>query len=229
MNGNIANGGLVINWRGSVVFAKPSEWFLNAGDDYIYYSDRSNGNWLFRKRGPEDAGTVLLKEPCSYVTLHGDDIYYINEDRARLARCSTEGDDRTRYPDEVREFAITADGGVYTNPRARRLCLVGQTAYFADADNDFALTIATIAAPGEAPVVFADIKPSFLNVHEDNVYFSDRSRANALCRLDRAGGRITIFGGPAECLHIIDDWLYFLSGKTWVKLSLRNFGEAEEA
>jgi hypothetical protein len=53
-------------------------------------------------------------------------------------------------------------------------------------------------------------------------------RENALYRLDSFGNRLSIFGDSAECLHIIDDWLYFISNKKWRRLSLQNFGEAEE-
>jgi hypothetical protein len=52
-------------------------------------------------------------------------------------------------------------------------------------------------------------------------------RGNAIYRLDPTGSRFSIYGEGAECLHILGDWLYFISGHRWKKLSIIDFGEAE--
>jgi len=183
---------------------------------------------MHRKCGANDEGKLILKEPCSYITLSGDGIYYVNEEQMKICRCSKEGKSRTVYSSQSAcEFGIVDDGSVYVNPHARRLCVYGQNAYYADADNNFALTIANAHGGGE-PKAYSDVKPSHINIHDGNIYYTDRMRENALYRLDPLGGRLSIFGGSAECLHIIDDWLYFISDKKWRRLSLINFGEAEE-
>ena len=228
MNGNIANGGLAVKWRGTVIFAKPNEWFMNVDDEYIYYSDRGNKNRLYRKRGLNDEGKLLLKEPCSYVTLYEDGLFYINEEQMKIYRCSKEGRGRTQCSDTgAAEFGILDGGGVYINPCAKRLCVYGQSACYADSSNNFALTVANVDKRDE-PKVYSDIKPSHINVHDGNIYYTDRMRENTLYRLDSFGNRLSIFGGSAECLHIIDDWLFFISGRKWRRLSLINYGEAEE-
>jgi len=228
MNGNIANGGLVVKWRGTLAFANPNEWFLNADDEFIYYSNRSDKNRLYRKRGANGEEKLILKEPCAFVTLFEDGIYYVNEEQMKIYRCSKEGKGRAQcYGQNAAEFGMKSDGGLYVNPNARRLCVCGQSAYFADANNSFALTIADLAHSGREKT-FADIKPSHINIHDGNIYYTDRMRENALYRLDPSGGRLSIFGNSAEHLHIIDDWLYFISEKKWRRLSLHNFGEAEE-
>ena len=227
MYGNIANGGLAVKWRGTVVFAKPNEWFLNADDRFIYYSDRSDKNRLYRKRGEDDPGELIVKEPCAFVTLFEDGIYYANEEQMKVFRCSKEGNDRTLCSCErTVEFGISDDGFVYINPHASRLCVHGQRAYYADGNNNFALTIVDIVNSGTLKVL-PDVKPSFINTHDANVYYTDRMRGNSLWRLDPSGGKLSIFGGSAECIHIIDNRLYFLSGNKWRGLSLLNFGESE--
>ena len=228
MNGNITNGGLAAKWRGTVLFAQQNEWFINVDDEYIYYSDRNDKNRLYKKRNANDEGKILLKEPCSYVTLYEDGIYYLNEEHMTIYRCSKEGKGRTQYSDKsATEFGIFDGGGVYINPCARRLCVCGQSAYYADANNNYALTVTSISERSE-PIVYSDIKPSYINVHDGNIYYTDRMRENAIYRLDSSGNRLSIFGESAECLHIIDVWLYFVSNKKWRRLSLVDFGEAEE-
>jgi len=227
-NGNIANGGLVVQHQGGAVFAQPNEWFLNSDDEFIYYSDRGDNNRIYRKSGANGERKLVLKEPCSFVTLYEDGIYYVSEDRMKVYRCSKEGKGRAQCSGEsVSEFGILDYGGVYLNPRARRLCVCGHSAYYADAENNYALTIIDTRGAG-GPRVYPDVKPSHINVHNGYVYYTDRMRGNALYRLDPYGVRHTIYGDAAESLHIIDDWLYFISGRKWRWLSLLDYGEAEE-
>jgi hypothetical protein len=227
MNNNIANGGLIAKWRGTLVFAQPNEWFLNAGTDGIYYSDRNNGNRIYRKQSVSAAGMPVVGEPCSFVSLFGGDIYYVNEDQMMVYRCSKEGKGKTRCSAEgVAEFGIFDGGTIYVNHSARRICTDGRTAFFADAANQYALT--AVDTDGRAPRAYPDIKPSYINIHDNNIYYTDRMKGNTIYRLDPAGNRMTIYGRNAQCLHVIDDWLYFISDMRWKRLSLLYFGEAEE-
>jgi len=230
INGNIANGGLAVKWRGNVIFARSNEWFLNADEEYIYYSNRDDENRLYKKTEVHDKGKIIVRKPCSGVTLFEDGIYYVNEEDQRVYRCSKEGKGVTACSKtETTEFAVLGDGAVYTNPNARRVCAFGGGVYFADGgnqDNLFALTFVDVRN-GETSV-FPDIKPSYINIHDDNVYYTDRGRENKIFRLDPSGSRMSVYGNSAECLHVLSDWLYFLADKKWKRLSLLNFGEAEE-
>jgi len=224
MNGNIANGGLLAKWRDEIIFARPQEWFLNTDDEFIYYSNRSDENRLYRKQNPQEEGRVLLKTPCSGLVLFGDGLYFVNENDKTVYRCSTEGRGLTRCSSkETTEFAVLDNGEIYINPAARRLCICQERAFFADANNDFVLT--SIEVKNGEKEVFANIKPSYINTYGDDVYYADRMRENKIFRL---GSRYSICGDSAECLHVIDEWLYFLADKSWKKVSLVNFGEAEE-
>jgi len=224
MNGNTANGGLLVKWHDEIIFARPHEWFLNTDDKCIYYSNRSDENRLYCKQDPKDEGKALLKTSCSGVVLFGDGLYFVNENDKTVYRCSTEGRGVTRCSSkETTEFALLDNGEVYINPAARRLCVCKEKVYFADSSNDYVFT--SIEAKSGEKEVYANIKPSYINTYGDDIYYSDRMRENKIFRL---GGRHSICGDSAECLHVIDDWLYFLVDKAWKRLSLMNFGEAEE-
>jgi len=224
VNGNIANGGRVIQWGGRVVFAQTNEWFMNADDKHIFYSNRADNNRLYRKRSEADPGNVLVKHPCSGIVVFGDGIYFVNENDRKVYRCSKEGKGITPASSlEATEFGVLSDGTVYANPNARRLCLFGSQAYFADAGNNFALTMFDVES-GQTDV-FPAIRPSYINVYNGEVYYADRMRENKLYRF---GGAFSIFGDSVACLHVIGDFLYFISGGKWRRLSLTNFGDAEE-
>lgn len=224
MSGNIANGGLLVKWRDSVVFAKPSEFFLNADEEYIYYSDRSYGNRLYKKCGSNDVGKVILKKPCSGLRLFEDGLYYVNEDDNRVYRCSKEGRNETCFrKEETVEFCILDDGSIYAPSNARRLCLCGDKAYFADADSDFSL--ASAYTKNNEKQAYPTSKPSYINACDGDIYFVDRAQGNKIFRL---GGKFSVFGESAACLHVIDDWLYFYANRVWKRLSLIHFGEAED-
>ncbi|MDR2711598.1 MAG: DUF5050 domain-containing protein [Clostridiales bacterium] len=224
MNGNIANGGLLTKWQGEVIFARSHEWFLNADDDFIYYSNRNEENRIYRKREPKEEGMVLVKSPCSGLVLFDDGIYFINENDKNVYRCSTEGRGTTPHSKkETTEFAVLDDGEIYLNPAARRLCASRGRVFFADAANDFVLTAIEVKS-GEKEV-YSGIKPSYINVYGDVIFYTDRMRENKIHRLDMKN---YICGESAEYLHVIDDWLYFMTGKIWKKISLVDYGEAIE-
>jgi hypothetical protein len=220
----MANGGLLTKWQGGIVFARVNEWFLNSDDSFLYYSNRNDGNRLTRKENPGEEGEALLKTSCAGVVLFDDGIFYIDENDRRVYRCSTSGRGAARCSNkETTAFAVLDNGEVYINPDARRMCAAGEKIYFADAANDFALTC--IELPRGEKEVFANIKPSYLNVYGDELFYTDRMRENKIFRL---GSRFSISSESAEYLHVIDDWLYFMADKNWKRISLINFGEAED-
>jgi len=230
MNGNIANGGIAVQLHGGVVFARPNEWFLNADDDFIYYCDRNDSNRLYKMDGKSGNGRVVIKKPCSGVTLFEDGIYFISEDDKMVYRSTKEGRSiNICSKTKATEFAVLKNGAVFVKPYARRICTNGDDIFYADGSNEMNLFALTRLNPenGKADV-FPDIKPSYINVYNNNVYYTDRNRQNMIFWLNPSGGNMSVYGGSAECLHIIGDWLYFLVQKKWKRLSLLNFGETED-
>jgi len=223
MSGNIANGGLLVKWHNTVVFAKPNEFFLNSDEEYIYYSDRSDGNRIYRKSGPNDVGKAITKKPCSGVTLFNVTIYFVSDDNNKVYRCSKEGKDETTFRgEETNEFCILCDGSIYAPAAARMLCLCGEKAYYADAGSGYSL--ACVNTKTNEKQIFPTCKPSYINTYNGDTYYSDRAQGNKIFRL---GSKFSVFGESSSLLHVIDDWLYFYTNKTWKRLSLIHFGEAE--
>jgi hypothetical protein len=226
VNGNISNGGLLVKFQGQVVFARADEWFLNADDEFIYYSDRADKNRLYRRSANDDR-ELVVNGSCSGVILTNDRIYYTNEIDMTVYSCEKDGSGSKQCSDiKATEFAVLEDGCLYINPMARRLNVSGGIAYFADAENDFLLT--TINMKSGEKESFTDVIPSCINVHSDCIYYTDRMRGNRIYRFKPGIGWLSIFGSSSENLHVINDWLYFISDNKWKKLSLLNFGEAED-
>ncbi|GHU50703.1 hypothetical protein AGMMS49975_02260 [Clostridia bacterium] len=221
-NANTANGGLAVKFRNDIVFARPNEYFLNAGEEFVFYSDRNDGDKLYR------SGGVILKRPCSGVILQNGFLYFADEEDKGVYRCTQDGKDLSRLTDKnvsATEFALLPNGEIYTNQGARRLFAYENACYFADAKNGFALTKFD-SQTGETSD-FPEIVPSYINACGEYVYYTDRRQSNIIYRLDSSKRSLKIFGGSALCLHVLDDWLYFISDNVWKRVSLSRFGDAE--
>ncbi|MDR0570234.1 MAG: DUF5050 domain-containing protein [Clostridiales Family XIII bacterium] len=228
MNGNIANGGLVVYWKGDVLFAGPDEWFLNADEEFIYYSDRRNGNHIYRKCGASaEAAESVVEEPCARVFLFEERLYYVNEEDMRLYRTHLDGSGRECLAETANgEYGVTDEGEAFVRAEARRLFVVGRNACFADAANGHVLTLERVGSSERR--AFNGVCPSYINAHGGDIYYADRTAGNRIYRMDSTGARISIYGGCAEFLHVLNDSLYFISDGKWKKISLSRYGEAEE-
>ena len=230
MDGNCANGGLAALWQGQVVFARPNEWFLCADDDALYYSDRDDGNRLYKKGGEDEKGKPIVKKACAFAALRGESLYYVNEEDRKVYRCSKDGRGTVACSDKkTYGYAVFDDGTVYANPDASGLFGAGNKAIFADMGDESGICALTIFDSENGKTeAFTDIRPSYINAHMGDIYYTDRQRQNKIYRLGPSGSRMSVYGASAECLHVFGDWLYFLSGKSWKRLSLTAFGEAED-
>ncbi|MGK9251038.1 DUF5050 domain-containing protein [Paenibacillus humicus] len=130
MQGNLANGGLVLQagngvWisdvdrysgtrcldpSGGVSRIDGLLWFMNAGADAVYGSDQLRGGALCAYDPASGRGRLLSETPCSGLTLRGEWLYYLSEKDLRLYRCHTDGSGETRLTDEqARGFLVDED------------------------------------------------------------------------------------------------------------------------
>ena len=245
--GNIANGGLITKfWHKEVVSDFNKLWFMNTDDEFVYYSDGMNSHYLCRYNENDPEGSVILKKPCTNVTLSGDWLYYINETDHRIYRCLRSGrSESLLMREETSEFVIYAkDEMVYATDagdlkgfagtlaegvRPSKLCVAGGKVFYADGSNNNFLTFMNLNPEGSfREQCVGDIIPTYINSDGQYIYFTDALKGNAIFRLHTNGGNpLKICGESSGYLHIIDDRLFFWNGSAWKQISLEG-GVAKE-
>ena len=238
--GNISNGGLVAGFRHREIVSDFNRlWFMNADDEYVYYSDGLNNHYLSRYCDNDPEGSVILKKPCTNVTLNGDWLYYINESDHRVYRCLRSGRSESLFIREaVTQFVMVGKNDIVYATEAgdikgmqgvlaegihpASLCVADGNAYFADGSNNYFLTFMNLhPAASYRKEYVADILPTYLNCDGQFIYFTDALRGNAIYKMHTQGGNpIKICGESAANLHIMDEKLYFWNGSTWKTIPL---------
>lgn len=207
MNGNIHNGGLVLQVRDGLWITDIEQytgtrklhedkaialdglcWFMNEQNGYLYYSDQKRGHSLNRMQLDGQLAKVLIEEPCYGILLDGDWLYYINEQSRRLYRCTVEGKHAARLiDDQIDCFVLNGDYIFYSTPQGIHRC--GQ----AGGDRE---TLAEAAA-------------SMLIVIGDQLVFADRLNHYTLTVLDvRDERKFTIDGIRTISLNTDGQYIY---------------------
>ncbi|MCI3920624.1 DUF5050 domain-containing protein [Paenibacillus sp. TRM 82003] len=253
MNYNVPNGGLAIRLDDRWLLgdmktyrtrpASPSggmRWFMNADDDFLYYSDQRRGNALCRSDRESGREETLREQPCSHVFLDRDRLYYINEEDRRLYRCFPDGKEPSRVTEEaVDAFALeggrlsyaAAKGGIYvctdsgqereriSDASASCLVRVEDRIAYADRNNDFAVTF--LDPVSNETVVIDGAASPVLNTDGRYVYCANRLHDRSVYRIDPRDGRsIRICGESVEYVHIFGDELLCCIAREWHRMPL---------
>lgn len=247
MDGNIANGGLVIQFEHNNIISDFGKyWFMNADDEYVYYSDGTRDNYLCRMSKDDPDGSVILKRSCANVVLDGDWLYYINESDHRIYRCLRVGRSESLITrEEVTEFVMygktdviyaPVTGGLRSTSQVLNndvkpvmLCALGSKLFFADGANNFYLTCIDLNPEnGYRKACIGQIVPRYINCYGCFIYFTDAFNGNNIYKLNIEGGApIRISKESANYLHVIDNYMFFWNGSVWKYIPLDG-GDAKE-
>lgn len=220
-------------------------WFMNEAGNFLYYSDQLKGNVLCKLDIVKQSSEILLDKPCYLLQRHEDWIYYIHEEDHRLYRCATNGKRDMQLIDEHVESFLLYEGQIYyATPsgikRSREsgedieriselatssLIGIGSKLCFPDPQNRHRLTLLDV----ESHTVTMVDNMDALSISTDGryIYCANRLNEGSIYRVDPVhGGSIRICGENADFLHVLDNDLYFCSGREWHRLSLFG-GEAE--
>lgn len=266
MDGNLQNGGLIHRNGDSLlvtdikgysgtylihndtsfdIFTDSLMWFMNTGDSGILYSDQRRGNRLFRSVPAARGDELVLDKPCGQPVLHGETVYYMDEQNGCLYCCTADGrHDRRLTEERVTGFLLLEDETViYTcaqgirmtgadGRKAETLCTesagrmvrVGGKLAYADRGRDLDLTLLDLSS-GESTVV-EGIAAASVNTDGRYLYCANRRNGSSLYRVDpRTGSSIRISGDSADYLHVLDGEIYFSHSREWYRLPLAG-GEA---
>ena len=247
-NGNIANGGLAVNFRHQIVLSDFNRfWFMNTDGEFVYYSDGTNGHYLCHYNDSNPVGSVIVKKPCTNITLSGDWLYYINESDGRLYRCLKNGrSESVVIREKVSEYVIYGEDDIIYSTHARdikcekeimakgvspsMLCIAGGKLFFANgSDGNYLSYIRLDGSDGFHTTRIGDFAATFINSNGRFVFYTDALKDNAIFRMPADGGSaVKICGESAGYLHIIEDKLYFWNGSLWKYIPLDG-GVAMEA
>ncbi len=207
----------------------------NSSKDSAFSFLKWNDNSLCRiKKGGGDV-TILDQDPSLYASLVGNYIYYIHYDKQDASSlykvkidgkekqqvsthpyltCSTNGSyiyyngiekDHNIYRlDTASDSAVSIFEGNCYQP-----VIDGSTAYYLDADNNYALTLADLST-GETEVITNDRVDTF-NVYGSVIYYQRNDKNNpALCRIGTDGsGQEEVCPGNFTDINITSSYVYF--------------------
>lgn len=247
MYGNLMNGGLVAEFRHNEIVSDFGKyWYMNADDENVYYSDGTDGHYLFRMSAEDPEGSMILKKPCANVILNGDWLYYINELDRKVYRCLCNGRSESMIlNEEVTIFIpysrssilyVTASGdlksqgsilaqGIYPT----RLYISGGMLYYADRSNHGFLTCIDLA-PDNAfrEQCLGEIVPISINGNAQYIFFTDALQGASIYRMGALERKpLKICDEKAGFLHVIDERIFFWNGKTWKTIPISG-GNAKE-
>ncbi|CAH1207674.1 hypothetical protein PAECIP111892_02962 [Paenibacillus auburnensis] len=267
MNGNLQNGGLIHRsgdsllvtdikgYSGTYLIHNDTSfdivtdslmWFMNSSEGTgILYSDQRRGNRLFRSAPDVREGKLLLDKPCAQPLLHGDMVYYIDEQDGCLYCCAADGRfDRRLVEEKVNGFLLLEDETVIfasgqgirmtgadgrkaetlSPESAGRMVRVGGRLAYADRSSGLILKLLDLTS-GKSTVV-EGIAAASLNTDGHYLYCANRRNGSSLSRVDpQSGSSIRISGESADYLHVLDGEIYFSHHREWYRLPLAG-GEA---
>ncbi|MCL2773001.1 MAG: DUF5050 domain-containing protein [Oscillospiraceae bacterium] len=176
--GNINNNGLV---------AQQGDW--------IYYSNRNDGDNLYKMRTDGSEKTKLYGYGIAiheYINVIGDWIYYGYGDygNIKLYKIRADGSERTQISDDICSYVNAVGDWIY---------------YTNGSDNNF---LYKIRADGSERTKLNDEDSEYINVIDGWVYYSD-AKSN-ICKIRTDGsGRTKLNDDNSISINVIDDWVYY--------------------
>lgn len=209
----------------------------NVSDGTAFSFLKWNSNSLCRIKRTGGEVTILDKDPSLYSSLVGNYVYYIHYDTSEastLYRVRIDGEERQQiHPSPILPCAtsgpyiyyngIDHDHAIYRmdtqsnvssavyDGNCQSPIVVGNTAYFLDCDNNYALKAADLTT-GEAVTLTTDRVDCF-NIAGNYIYYQRSSKSNpALCRISTAGGEPEeILSGIYTDINVVLNRVYFYS------------------
>lgn len=207
----------------------------NSSDDSAFSFLKWNDNSLCRiKRNGGDV-LILDNDPSLYASLIGNFVYYIHYDKSdasTLYRVGIDGEDKKQIASApilpcctsgpylyysgadndhslYRMDARNNSTSLFFDANCQSPVVTGDTAYYLDCDNNYALTKADLTT-GEAVTLTTERIDRF-NISGSYIYYQRNDTANpALCRISTAGGEPEeLLSGNYTDINVTSNYIYF--------------------
>lgn len=249
MDYNLLNGGLVLKANNQFFISDIKNlltnvdyqamfWFMNYDGDEVYFSDQRRNHSIYKWNIRENKESLVLEKPCYQIVLHGDILYYINENDRNLYCCTKNGKSVSKVVNEEINCFIVEGKSIYystashikicslTGTNIKVLCnslasiiiLINETITFADRNNNYTLTMLDINTLKQ--ITMPEISVSFMNTDGQYLYCTNSINDNNIFRVNPQSYKaIRMLNEQASYLHIVDDELYFCINSIWHKMS----------
>lgn len=216
-SGNIINNGLIAYQKG-----------------YIYFSNTSDKNKLYRMKEDGSDRKKLSDDSCSFINVIEEWVYYRNaDDGGKIYKIKTDGTIRTCLNDDDSNFITAAGDFIYycnssngnqitrikndgsgkkiiCKDSAEFLNISNGWVYYSNASENYSLYKVTM--DGEKRTLISKDMCYFLNVSGDWVYYSNYSKEFKLCKIKINGrGKTVIDSTASHSINVFGDWIYYTS------------------
>jgi serine/threonine protein kinase len=211
--GNIENSGIV---------AQQGDW--------IYYSNRSNGGYLYKIRTDDSEKTQLNSEESRNINVVGDWIYYTNIN-ACICKIRTDGTERTILNgmacgclNVIGDWIYYAAPYIYkmktdgteetqlTNDKSQNISVVGDWIYYTIFTDNYSdgQYLCKIRTDGTERAQLNSDNSWLIAVVNDWVYYSNNSDNGYLYKMQPDGSeRILLNNDYSWSLNVVGDWVYY--------------------
>jgi len=177
------------------VLSRDTAYFINVVGDWLYYSNFSEGEAIFRIKNDGSEREALNTEASRNVTVIGDWIYYINSDDDRtIYRMKTDGSERERLNNDTSSF----------------INVVGDWIYYSNVDDNN--SIFRISTDGSQRERVNSFNSTYLNVVDDWIYYRywDGVGPGPIYRVRIDGsGKEKINDDNSMYINVVGDWIYY--------------------
>lgn len=176
-------------------------------DGWIYYSNYSDNEYLYKMRTDGTEKTKLNSETSAYINVVGDWVYF--EEEVKDSR-PDDGSDRENY---WLLYKIRIDGTDKTklsNDRMGNLNIVGDWIYYKNCSDEARLY--KIHTDGTSKTEITEDQAGFINVVGDWIYYTNYSDEWYLYKIKTDGSsKMQLNNYKSREVDVIGDWIYFVN------------------
>lgn len=177
-------------------------WFINVYENWIYYSNSSNMEQLYRLNMEGSINEKISNDNCWYVNVKENWIYYSNEgDKYKLYKIRMDGKGRTKLnEDESHNISLYENWIYYTNKSdGGKLYRMGTN--------------------GEAKEKITNKEVSYFCLSDNMVYFVNKSDGMKLYKMDLHNRKTEKLNNDISSnINIYNEWIYYCNKSDGGKL-----------
>ena len=206
-------------------------------DDAIYYSEKIDGQALYRADLDGDNKLKLSDHPAQDINVIGDTVYFVDSSEYKIYSVKTDGTDHkllldifgqrlfavgnrlyyVNWGDGCKIYSVNLDGSdnkMEIDVSADHVNLSGAWLYYQNRDQMEAISKVKIDGTGNE--LLNEVNCLFINGAGDDIYYANWGDAGKLyrCKNDMSDGGEPLSETKVGYINIYGDWVYYVD---WIK------------